>query len=379
MAEPAINEPQHHFDTEFVFQERASRDTVDFKRAYVDMAGDLLAGLLLSQIVYWHLPGKDGKTKLRVEKGEHLWLAKKREDWWDEVRMSPRQVDRAISILKERGLIVTHRYRFGGAPTTHLRINKGRFMELWGLAIRGQLTQGVLPALNGTNETGKSNLPNGEIQFDESVRSLTETTPETTPEITTDISPPPPSQETPQERMERLRTTHGSDPLEGVFLAHARGAGDETSFTIPETAGGADPFKGGPLTEWCYLVGRRKENLRYAETTAWANELRQIAELRGVSPEILTWALRQWGKAIAAKALNKQAHVWIPGNIAWMSPTTDTLFVHTDDTTRGISAFLAPLLEWGLEHGLSELDLEHGPDQQSVAVEREEPPERIEV
>ena len=42
------------------------QDTIDFKKCYVDLCDDLIGGLLLSQIVYWHLPSKEsGKTKLR--------------------------------------------------------------------------------------------------------------------------------------------------------------------------------------------------------------------------------------------------------------------------------------------------------------------------
>jgi hypothetical protein len=38
---------------EFIAHERASLDTIDFKRVYVDVTnGDLVAGLLLSQIVF---------------------------------------------------------------------------------------------------------------------------------------------------------------------------------------------------------------------------------------------------------------------------------------------------------------------------------------
>ena len=53
----------------FVQWELASRETIDFKMIYVDIAGgDILAGLLLSQIIFWNLPGKDGRSKLRVQK-----------------------------------------------------------------------------------------------------------------------------------------------------------------------------------------------------------------------------------------------------------------------------------------------------------------------
>ena len=83
----------------FLQWERATRDTIDVKCVYIDVAqGDLAAGILLSQIVYWYLPSKrDDRTKLRVKKQGDLWIAKGREGWHDETRITPRMFDRAKS------------------------------------------------------------------------------------------------------------------------------------------------------------------------------------------------------------------------------------------------------------------------------------------
>ena len=115
---------------EFIAWEQASRDTIDVKRCYVDIAGgDLIAGILLSQIMYWHLPAKDGGDKLRVEKDGETWLAKGRADWWDECRISPKQFDRASAILQKLGLIQTVVKRFSGNPTVHIRICWDTFLR----------------------------------------------------------------------------------------------------------------------------------------------------------------------------------------------------------------------------------------------------------
>jgi hypothetical protein len=113
---------------QFLLYERASRDTIDVKRAYIDMAGDLVAGIVLSQIVYWHLPNRQGEDRLAVERDGHKWLAKKREDWWQECRVTPKQADRALQILSEKGLIETKLYKFAGAPTKHVRLVWDRFL-----------------------------------------------------------------------------------------------------------------------------------------------------------------------------------------------------------------------------------------------------------
>lgn len=114
---------------EFLAFEGASRDSIDVKRCYIDMVGDLVAGVLLSQIIYWHLPGENGNLRLRVEIEGELWLAKRREDWWEECRISKKQFDRAAEVLEAAGLIITIVKRFAGNPTKHVRINWPVFLE----------------------------------------------------------------------------------------------------------------------------------------------------------------------------------------------------------------------------------------------------------
>ena len=115
----------------FLNWEQSSRDTIDFKKAYIDMAGDLIAGLVLSQIVYWHLPGRNGVTKLSVSHDGELWIAKKRTEWWNEIRVTPKQLDRALIILEKKQLIITALYHFGSKPTKHIRINWSGFLPLF--------------------------------------------------------------------------------------------------------------------------------------------------------------------------------------------------------------------------------------------------------
>lgn len=109
--------------SEFWEWERRSRDTIDVKRCYIDIAGDLVAGILLSQIMYWFLPDKGGNPKLRVKDKEGVsCLAKNRDDWKKECRISARQYDRAIKILQEKGFIGVHNSMFNGKRTPLLNM-----------------------------------------------------------------------------------------------------------------------------------------------------------------------------------------------------------------------------------------------------------------
>ncbi len=193
---------------EFLLWEQATRDCIDVKKIYVDMADDLVAGILLSQIVYWFLPDKKGKTKLRVEKDGHLWLAKGREDWWDECRIKPRQFDTAFKKLEEQGLVEKKTFKFDGDPTIHIRILWDKFLprlqvllyqleaaaaaaaeqeaqeeqQPKNLDIAGfyEMVKTELQAKNldntGFNESVKTESQIGEIVLSKSVKTLTENT-----------------------------------------------------------------------------------------------------------------------------------------------------------------------------------------------------------
>lgn len=172
---------------DFLAWEETTRDTIDFKKTYVDMTGDILAGLVLSEIIYWHMPSKKGRSRLSVHRDGQEWIACHRVEWWDRTRMTPRQIDRVFKILIAKGLIVKDRFHFAGKPTVHVRLNKERFLELWqGLVKNPPVNPYKSNSPNGEiedclfHQTVKTNSPNGENQFTASVNSYTETTTETT-------------------------------------------------------------------------------------------------------------------------------------------------------------------------------------------------------
>ncbi len=166
----------------FLAWERKTKDTIDFKRIYLDMAGDLVAGLMLSQIVYWHLLDKDGKTRLRVHKAGYYWMAKAHKDWYAEARISEYKAPLALSKLKERGLVVVDKFKFNGAPTTHIRINKPIFLK----SLESQLKK-------RERESKPANHPNGneencDFQPAQTGDSLTENTTENPSKIKKELS-----------------------------------------------------------------------------------------------------------------------------------------------------------------------------------------------
>ena len=158
---------------DFLQWEKTTKDTIDFKKIYVDMAGDLIAGLMLSQIVFWHLPNKEGASKLRVEKNGKMWVAKQRADWYAEIRITPKQADRALKLLEMKGLIETQLYKFNGTPIKHIRVDGATFLKSWRENIDDDM---IFP--KGENPFS----PKVENHFDERGKSLTENTTENTTE-----------------------------------------------------------------------------------------------------------------------------------------------------------------------------------------------------
>lgn len=92
--------------------------------AYIDIAGDLTAGVLLSQIMYWF--DKDSKNecvRTKIKKKGYFWIARRRDEWANEIRVAPKQYDSAMKKLKARNLVVVEKFKINGAPTTHIRPN----------------------------------------------------------------------------------------------------------------------------------------------------------------------------------------------------------------------------------------------------------------
>ena len=116
----------------FLQWEAASRDVMVVKRCYIDVAGgDLIAGVLLSQILFYYLPTKQGESrKVTLLHDGIYWLAKRREDWWKECRITAKQFDRASAVLENLGILRIKLYRFNGSPTVHLTPDFRRLLAL---------------------------------------------------------------------------------------------------------------------------------------------------------------------------------------------------------------------------------------------------------
>ena len=117
---------------EFYTIEHKKTQRVNFEMTYVDIAqGDVIAGLLLSQIIYWFSPTKEGRNKTKVVYNGRRAIAKGRDEWYDEIRVSARQYDRAIGILKDVGVVSVENSMFNARRTPFIMLNESKFLELY--------------------------------------------------------------------------------------------------------------------------------------------------------------------------------------------------------------------------------------------------------
>lgn len=188
---------------DFLAIELSDRKNIKLKLAYIDIAeGDIEAGLLLSQIAYWHEPSKEtGKSKLRVFKEDNFWIAKGRDDWYKEIRLNAKRFDKASKILVKNGLIEKKIFKFAGDPVVHVRIIWENFLPAYEKQINEYLKQNeeenegepysplVIPKTGKTNlpKREKGTSPNGKKDLPKTGISLTEITTEITTESTLNI------------------------------------------------------------------------------------------------------------------------------------------------------------------------------------------------
>jgi hypothetical protein len=79
--------------------------------------------------------------KLQVKRDVKTWLAKGRNDWWNECRITAKQFDRSIKVLKNKGLVEIKLFKFRGNPTLHIWLNLPALVK----GVKSILTKGKNP------------------------------------------------------------------------------------------------------------------------------------------------------------------------------------------------------------------------------------------
>lgn len=130
----------HFSKNQIIAMEQSDRKYIRVKKIYVDMVNNLQAGMVLSEVFYWHLPNKvTGKSRLRTIPGvPDQWLACRRQSWWERSRLTPREFDRALEKLIAAKLLFKEHMDYKGQETLHVRINWPIFEQEYNRAIENQ-------------------------------------------------------------------------------------------------------------------------------------------------------------------------------------------------------------------------------------------------
>jgi hypothetical protein len=109
----------------------APSEGIFVRYCYVDMCQDFNAGKLLSQLIYWYKQPISGnkKTRLRVVKDGHFWIAKTRKEWYEELVLNRWYFDKAVEILEDMQLIEVKISIFRGKKATFIRIVPDNFRQ----------------------------------------------------------------------------------------------------------------------------------------------------------------------------------------------------------------------------------------------------------
>jgi hypothetical protein len=85
---------------------------------------------ILSKIVYWYAPSKNGQPKLRANQDGILCLVKANKEWEGECGVGYSSARRCIERLEELGIITVEPHPFDGSPKNHIWLNLNKIYEL---------------------------------------------------------------------------------------------------------------------------------------------------------------------------------------------------------------------------------------------------------
>lgn len=119
-----------------------SNSTITVHKPLVEFTGSLEAGMMLSQLLYWH------------EKWDSQWKAKPDKEFAEELCLTKYKVRKARGELEKLGILKTKKEKFNGAPTIHYRLDIDFLLEQWNEWLLED------PSEKPSSENTRSNLGN---------------------------------------------------------------------------------------------------------------------------------------------------------------------------------------------------------------------------
>lgn len=95
-------------------------DTIVLRKSLIDILGSHTTALMVSKLLYWHNKYQDMNRFMKISY----------EDWFDQLRLSPKQVKGCLKKLKELDVIEVAHKRFNGLRQLHMKINFAQLTKL---------------------------------------------------------------------------------------------------------------------------------------------------------------------------------------------------------------------------------------------------------
>ncbi len=128
--EPVINTDvsgQAYFD-QMMFNDRASEGRISYRKDFVDLTGDVISAIVLTDLIYLHQPNKRNKRRFNAySKGDIGWIARTLDQWSEKTRLTKRQIQYSIDKMVKQDIVIRENHRYMGLRTMHLRINEPVF------------------------------------------------------------------------------------------------------------------------------------------------------------------------------------------------------------------------------------------------------------
>lgn len=159
---------------------------------FVHITGSLATAVVLEQIMYWHSPDKNGRSRLRTRYAEDYWLAKSRQEMMEETGVSLKQYQAAVTKLSSMKIIDYRIGGFNGKPTPFIRLDIDRLADyLHATDYPGEGGGGVGAIVSSALKGNKPLLPFGTNLCAKRERTNTDSTTDNTTEEGTYVTASP--------------------------------------------------------------------------------------------------------------------------------------------------------------------------------------------
>lgn len=267
----------------------------------------LASAILLSQLVYWFKPGKNGKPKLTIVREGRYWLAKTRTEWFEECGLTLKMYRNAISDLVDLGLVEVRHWKFGNDRTSHYWLDLGALaslLEFHGFSKSPKLAPCAQKALPDEPFGPVPMSPLGPSEYALSAHPIyTETTTENTTKITYTVQQA--ALGNAGGEVSNFELEEGTENMAIIKTSKSLAANALSNQTAAEMIKGFAEKKesASEVSEALHLRWKKEYSGVYGDfhgelTMADKGKLGRIAKAIGKEKAlgVITWAVRDWQK-----------------------------------------------------------------------------------